>query len=162
MVKYLIVLRHGEAHSFLHQTSDFQRELTELGKQQIKSAANFIKEKELIPDVILASAATRTRQSAAIAFLEMECNKTALYLKQELYSTSMEQIIEILSDQNSTIEKLMVVGHNPELSMLLTHLSGDGYITMDTGQVFILKTEIEEWYHLSADTCTIVFQHHLN
>lgn len=162
MVKYLIVLRHGEAHSFLHQASDFQRELTELGKQQIKSAANFIKEKSLVPEVILASAATRTRQSAAIAFLEMECNKTALYLKQELYSTSVEEIIDLLSKQSDALNCLMIVGHNPELSMLLTHLSGEDFISLQTGQVFVLQTEIDEWSHLSADTCTIIFQHHLN
>ncbi|MCB1586478.1 MAG: histidine phosphatase family protein [Xanthomonadales bacterium] len=120
--KTIFVVRHG--HAVSHAETDFARALTEKGIHAVKQTADFIKNfSENLSQKIQAcicSAAERTSQTAKIVC--SHCRINCVETKKELYSTYSGEWLKQVEE--SPFETLLLVGHNPTLSELVTRLSG--------------------------------------
>ncbi|HWL51151.1 MAG TPA: histidine phosphatase family protein [Chthoniobacteraceae bacterium] len=115
----LLILRHAEAET--RASTDEARRLTDTGRQQAEAAARFVVERRLIPDLLLTSPLTRARETAAI--VAAACGMSADpadFLKSGMRpGTALEEL-----GAYAQIERLMIVGHEPDLSSLVVHLLG--------------------------------------
>jgi len=59
----LILLRHGDAERDAESGDDFDRRLTDLGRRESEGAGQTLSEMGLIPDLVVASAAVRVRET---------------------------------------------------------------------------------------------------
>jgi phosphohistidine phosphatase len=144
MASRLLVLRHGEAESFLSAGSDSARQLTDFGRQQIQLSLAVLNSKGLTPDIILASPYVRAQQSA-------ECARTA-YPKAEFQTwqalvpeSDVFQLSELLQQQQQ--KTILLVSHQPFVSGLLSYLCGQpsGRYPMDTASLACLESDSELW-----------------
>jgi len=118
----LFLLRHGQAESNSADQTDFSRALLEKGRQQARNAARLLREADSLPDLVLCSPLVRTRQTAQ-AFADAAGMPGPV--SQAWLSSGMNPetaLAELTSFHE--FEKIMIVGHEPDLSFLIQHVIG--------------------------------------
>lgn len=147
-MKHLILLRHGEAG--FSDGVDFQRQLTPLGKENLNRLGETLLSGGMKVDFLHCSSATRTRETAEIikkyvAIEEVEYTR-------EIYDGNLESLMQLLERTPKEAESCMFIGHNPTISLLLSHLSHGDYIGLKPGMMAIVELEISDWYMIGLGT----------
>ncbi len=117
----LILMRHGKAERHAAQGGDFERALAERGRQDVALIASALAAEGLAPDLVLVSAARRTRETweaAAGAFP----GATAEVLRN-LYHAEAQEVLAAVREADAPAGTVMVVGHNPGLHDLSLRLA---------------------------------------
>lgn len=65
-IKTLLILRHGKSSWKLPELADHDRPLNKRGKRDAPKIGNLLKEKDLVPDLIISSNAVRAEKTAKI------------------------------------------------------------------------------------------------
>jgi phosphohistidine phosphatase len=142
----LYILRHGLAveHGAPGYAKDADRPLTPKGERKLGRIADAMEAFELSFDLILSSPYTRARQTAEIVADALGLRKK-LELHDELTPEgSFNKLIESITRRKSAPENVLLVGHEPYLSELISTLvAGDASmrITMKKGGLCKLSSE---------------------
>lgn len=118
MIVYLI--RHGEAESYSSTGRDFDRVLTEKGKQEFSKMVSLSLPALTNIEIILSSPLKRALQTAEILYNQL--NKKAEIIRHNelapgLNAKSLEVIWNLYSERN----EIALVAHQPDLSDLVYH-----------------------------------------
>ena len=150
-MKRLFLLRHGETG--FSEGTDFQRQLTAKGKENLKRLGEELKNRDLEIDVMYCSSAERTMETATIlqSYIQIE---TEFFLK-EIYEGNLQTLLKILENCPSHADSCLIVGHNPILSLLVSHISGENYINMRPGMMACIDMEVSEWKMVGLNTGTL-------
>jgi phosphohistidine phosphatase len=122
-MKRLTLVRHAHAKVEAARVSDFERPLSRRGKAEAKATALSLFEAGLLPDLLLASPARRTVQTAQIIVRELQLPERHLRQDEVLYLAAPETILKVIQATGPRIEDLMIVGHNPGISALANLLA---------------------------------------
>jgi phosphohistidine phosphatase len=116
----LYFLRHGEADWPDWKKSDDARPLTKRGKKEMHDVAAFLKRVKAKPDLIVTSPLPRGSQTAKIAaeHLKVKCSQDKL-----LAPGFGRQELELLLKKYPA-DSLMIVGHEPDFSHMISQLTG--------------------------------------
>jgi phosphohistidine phosphatase len=110
------LLRHAEAEDG-GRKSDFERVLTKFGRAQAKLVGEYLKDNNIIPDLILCSDAVRTKQTLELANEVCHLHLQIRYLS-ELYNAHTDVLEKQLFMVDEDIKSVMLIGHNPAITML--------------------------------------------
>jgi phosphohistidine phosphatase len=116
----LYLLRHAEAVE--QAESDAARELTEKGVVQARKAGKFCRKNKFIPAIIITSPLKRAEQTARIVAKEIQ---NAEFIVDPSLSAGMQP--ETALDELKAYARfpsLMLVGHEPDFSLLAAYLLG--------------------------------------
>ena len=129
----LYFLRHGQAgDAETWQGDDFDRPLTDEGRERMKLEAEAIKLLDLGLDRIVTSPLVRARQTAAIVADALQM-RDALIEDQRLGpGFGLDQLANVLRDRART-SALMLVGHEPSFSATVSRLIGGAAIDFKKG-----------------------------
>jgi phosphohistidine phosphatase len=113
------LLRHADAE--VHAATDLERPLSEKGRRQAAEVARFLGDHPAVPDVILASPALRTVQTAEIIGRALN-----LELIRCPWALPGMQVDEALSELKAygRFRRVMLVGHQPDLGEVIAFLLG--------------------------------------
>jgi phosphohistidine phosphatase len=143
----IFILRHGIAVERGTEgfEKDSERPLTDKGKRQLRKSAAAMKRLKLRFDLILSSPYVRARQTAEIVADELKLKKH-LKLSDALKSENHpETMIGEMSRLKPKPENLLLVGHEPYLSHLISQLvSGNGDLALDFKKGGLCKLEIQK------------------
>lgn len=118
-MKRLTLLRHGHAEARA-EDGDFHRALDARGRDEVARSTTMILESFAPPDVLLVSAAQRTRQTAEV-FRQIAAAAGVtprVIIEQRLYHASWQETMELAQGVAADVAHLLVIGHNPGLSEL--------------------------------------------
>lgn len=119
----LILLRHANAQA--QGPTDFERELSPRGRDQARRVAGHLTGNDLLPDLVLCSAAVRTRQTwAGIARELGEGAPGEVHYLQELYATTPQKVRTLVRERGGQAQTLLIVGHEPIMSMTAADFAG--------------------------------------
>lgn len=104
----LFLMRHAEAKSLNHH-DDHLRALTQKGIKEAEEAAAFLQKYKI--DKILVSNAVRTIQTGEI--IRNKINSAKFEICPELYASTSEDIIELISQQEDQNRHILIIAHNP-------------------------------------------------
>ena len=128
----LYLLRHADAATLANVDDD--RALSEKGIMQSKTVADFCQQKNLNLGMILTSPLLRAQQTAKPVAKKLGIKiETVPWL---VYATEAQQVIDQL-DMRSDIPSIMLVGHEPDFSLLAETLLGS-----EVGSVHIRKASL--------------------
>lgn len=133
----LYLLRHANADTVAAR--DSERALSEKGVQQAQKIARFCEAKELEPQVIISSPYLRAQQTAAAVAKHL---KLELLIEPWLASGMQPESAAEELRLRRDVERLMIVGHEPDLSGLISHLLGmpdEGNIEIRKGSLTALE-----------------------
>jgi phosphohistidine phosphatase len=135
MTCQLILMRHAKSDHDDPSPSDHDRELAMRGRRDTPRMAAWLAEEDCIPDRILSSSSVRTAQTAQL-LIETWGQKPTVCFIESLYLANPETILEAIRKENGGAARLMILAHNPGMSMLTSILSNRA-IEMPTAAVAI-------------------------
>ena len=155
-MKNLYLIRHAKSDWNDGSKSDFERGLNKRGEKAIFIMAAILKEKKIMPDLILSSSAKRTKLTAEGLAKEIGYNGKINYI-DSLYMAEPETVHRLIQDVKNTVDTLFVVGHNPETTELCNMLSKEYIDNVPTLGIVALKLPIDHWEEFKLDEGKIQF-----
>lgn len=129
----LYFLRHGLAGNPQDwKGDDRERPLTNKGKNHLELTAETLSRMDLGLERIITSPLTRARQTAAIIATQFKMKKNIIEDDRLAHGFDIHKLGEILESQAGT-RVLMLVGHEPEFSTVISELTGGGRIELKKG-----------------------------
>lgn len=123
-MKTLLVLRHAKASQNASFAVDFERPLKPRGRNQALALGRMLQERNVAVDAIVASPAVRVVETIT-GVLEGSGRSVEPVYDRRLYCASPKTLIEVIHETGDTVERLLIVGHNPGLQHLLLTLAED-------------------------------------
>ena len=114
-LKRLTLIRHATADQDAG-VRDFERPLNRKGQGEAQEMAKRLNERGLVPDLILVSSATRTRETADAFAKILGVAARLLQADDSLYLADGEHILSTIRAVGPRVGHLMVIGHNPGIS----------------------------------------------
>jgi phosphohistidine phosphatase len=134
----LYFLRHGEADWPGWTKPDDERPLTDFGKKEVRQLAKFLGRLKVEPDLIVTSPLPRALQTAEVAAEEL---KTKLRQDEALEpGFGISELSTVLKRHRSKV--LMLVGHEPDFSSVISALTG-GFVKMSKAGVALIDIDPE-------------------
>lgn len=149
-MKTLLILRHAKSSWDNPALSDLDRPLNKRGKRDAPRMGKHLKQQELVPDYIVSSSAKRARKTAAK--VAKACGyKDKIIRMEDLYLALPGVYYQYLQELSNKYQRVMVVGHNPTMEVLVSHLS-DELHRMPTAAIAHFELPIDNWKLLDLST----------
>ncbi|WP_320034728.1 histidine phosphatase family protein [Halarcobacter sp.] len=116
-MKELYIVRHAQKESMANFSDDYDVTLTKQGKEDAKNLGINLKNKNIMPDLIVSSPAIRARDTAEIIAKEIGFDKSIM-INEVIYQAFLNELIESITYTFDTVNSLMIIGHNPALTAL--------------------------------------------
>lgn len=118
MNKQALLLRHAKSDWNDPSQSDADRPLNERGVRAAHILGDYIAQRELVPDRILCSTATRAMQTGELVSSAWKTSVGIDYLPQ-LYMATPETIIAEIREADQRYGRVLVIGHNPGMAQAI-------------------------------------------
>ncbi|RPA69095.1 phosphohistidine phosphatase SixA [Cyclobacteriaceae bacterium YHN15] len=152
--KTLFLLRHAEAEFVTGPGGDISRELSIRGQSQISRLAKLLKKNQIEFDSVLSSNAKRTQQSTEIVTQWVSAKK--IHFLMELYEADPHQMLSIINQVGWEVDNLLVVGHNPTISALVSYLTEQEFISLQPGMIAKIEIHTGNWNEVGRGTGTLL------
>jgi phosphohistidine phosphatase len=136
----LYLLRHGIAEEHGPDKPDPDRRLTDEGVAEMRSEAGALRKLGLKLDIIVTSPYDRALQTAEIVADALEM-KDRLEVDQRLAAGCRLGDLQEILGSRSGIQRLMIVGHNPDLPSMAGQLAGGAAIDLKKGGLIRLDVD---------------------
>jgi len=147
-VRTVLLMRHGKSAWDEEGIEDHDRSLAKRGKREAAHMGQILRARDLLPDVILSSAAKRARSTARRVVKASEYSGEVIY-DERLYFQGLEPYLERLSDLPDEAQSALLIGHNPLLEELVLLLSNEA-VRLPTAAVACIDLSITSWASLNA------------
>ncbi|HXW87426.1 MAG TPA: histidine phosphatase family protein [Streptosporangiaceae bacterium] len=118
----LIVMRHAKAGE-LPGGPDFERALRPRGERDSAAAGRWLASRRIEPDLVLCSAARRTRQTWQRLSKELG-GEPEFAAQRVLYQADAEDVAEVVRQTSEQVRTVLYIGHNPAAADLVGLLTG--------------------------------------
>jgi phosphohistidine phosphatase len=136
-VRRLTLYRHAKTERDAPGGRDFDRRLTERGRDDAARLGREIGDLGLGFDRILVSPARRAVETAEGAGL-------AAIRDERIYNASPDELLAIVEDAGDQVGSLMLIGHNPGFERLASRLVGER-VEMPTGSLVEIELPGDSW-----------------
>lgn len=124
-MKTLFLLRHAKSSWSEPGLADFNRPLNERGRRAAPLIARHLAHCGLWPDLILCSAALRTRETLALMLPGLACD-AVLRIESSLYEADAAALLKRLKRIETEVDCVLLIAHNPGLEDLAARICGGG------------------------------------
>jgi phosphohistidine phosphatase len=129
MKRSLLIMRHGKSDWNTGSQSDFERPLAKRGLKAVKCIGKWLIQQKFTPDHIISSPANRAQQTAIGICRKLKLDESSITWEPRIYAADMQTLIDVLAACPSEKQKVMLIGHNPGLEMLVCYLAGETFET---------------------------------
>jgi len=152
----LTLIRHAKSSWSDAELSDFDRPLNKRGMKNAPLMGKIIKKRGLVFDQIVASPALRAITTARLIAAKLGVPEQDIQQRQELYDASVDELLACLHSLDNSKKSIALVAHNPGLTSLCNHLSGESIINLPTCAVAVIEFDLDDWQALYQDTGRLV------
>jgi len=149
-MKTLLIMRHAKSSWKDENLADHDRPLKKRGEYDAIQMGERIRKQGLTPQRIITSTAKRALKTAEL-FAEACHYEARIIATRQFYGAEPEDFVEVLRQLDDEDERVMIVGHNPDLEMLLEMLTGT-LESLPTASIAQITLPIERWAELGEDT----------
>lgn len=154
-MKRLLILRHAKSSWSDASLDDWQRPLNDRGRRDAPRVGELLRDRSLVPDVIITSDAVRARATAQAVAASAGYTRE-LVVEPSLYLATPDDVIAVLNGvPDEDARSVMIVGHNPGLEGVIQQLTGE-YHGLTTAALVQLAVPIERWSELDGTTAASI------
>jgi len=142
----LYILRHGEAadHGDPRYKNDADRPLTPKGTQRTKALAHALRQMDITFDLIFSSPLVRARETAEIVERGLRLHGRLELTEHLAPSGDVEKLVHQLNKARPAPESILLVGHEPYLSSLISLLcTGSSHLSLTLKKGGLCRMEVE-------------------
>ena len=144
-MKTLYLLRHGKAPWPPDVADDFRRVLDETGERQAAAVGLGLARAEARLELIIASPADRTRQTAHIVAKALSYPAKHIRYAQEIYAADIWLLSSLVRANPSSLNALLMVGHNPVLANFGAWLTSEQIDFLPTCGLLAIGFDLPDW-----------------
>ncbi|SRR5258706_15588563 len=149
----LLLLRHAKSSWDDPSLDDFDRPLAPRGAKAASLMGAYIERHKLKPDLVLSSAAVRTRATLALVLAEWSGPAPGILYEDTLYLATPTVLLERLRRAKKEARRIMLLGHNPGLQAVALELIGKGKrksiaeiaTKFPTAALAVIEFDIDTW-----------------
>src|SRR5437762_9041010 len=124
-MKTLILVRHAKSSWDDTSLPDKDRPLNNRGKRDAPKMGERLAKRGAKPDLILSSPAKRALKTAEIIAKKLDYKRKDIVVDDRLYAVKPDDLLGVIRKLGDKLERVMVFGHNPELTELAHRLSSE-------------------------------------
>jgi phosphohistidine phosphatase len=109
------------------------------------------------PDMIVASPARRASKTARRLAAELGFGKKHIEIIEEIYGASADELLEIIRGLDNDAAVVVIVGHNPETTVLANILGDFDIDNVPTCGVVAFDFPVDSWGKVSKGKGTLAF-----
>lgn len=147
-MKRLIICRHAKSSWNDPDQRDFDRPLNKRGKRDAPEMGQRLGGQGFKPDLIMSSPALRARNTAEYYAQQLGYPLSRIRYNPNQYEASVSLLISLIQEADQAVQTLMVVGHNPESTMLANVLSGLMIDNIPTSGIVALEFASDNWHEI--------------
>lgn len=121
----LCLLRHAKSAWDDSALDDHDRPLQARGERAAVLMGQFMRQQDIRPDLVLCSSARRAQDTWTLAATRLPGSQ-AMSVEGELYLAGTAGLMDRLTALPSSMETVVLVGHQPDMQELALLLVGDG------------------------------------
>jgi phosphohistidine phosphatase len=144
--RFLLVMRHAKSSWDNAHAADHERTLNAQGRDAAPKMARWMSAHHWLPERIVCSNATRTMETAEL-LLSTWGVPIEIDFTRELYLAPAEKYLEVASQFTDDIQRAMLIGHNPGVSILAGKVSEE-IDNMPTASLAIFRLTVNRWCEL--------------
>jgi len=144
-MKQLFIARHAKSSWDDFAIEDHERPILEKGKQKSEKVAAALKQKKILPDLIISSTAKRAKETAIILATGLGYPINNIRYEKRIYHADADDIFTELFGLDDSISSVMVVGHNPTFTDLVNHFSKTMIDNLPTSAVAAVTFKTDKW-----------------
>lgn len=141
----MIVIRHAKSSWDNLQLSDFDRPLNERGERDAPRMGKRLKEKRIVPDLLLSSPANRALTTCEKIADILGYPKEKIKTDRELYHAGEEEILHIIKKNNDKHDVVLIFGHNPGLTDFVNKLTDTFIDNVPTCGIVACSLNLNSW-----------------
>lgn len=145
-MKTLLVMRHAKSDWNADYSRDHERPLNQRGERSARLMGRVVAGEGHAPQLVVSSTAVRARSTAALANQAGDWG-AEIVLEDRLYEGGVDTAVDVARSAPD-VERLMLVGHQPTWSYLVSTLSGE-HVDVKTATVVVISFDIAEWSELT-------------
>jgi phosphohistidine phosphatase len=135
----LLILRHGKSDWSTGKV-DFERPLKERGRVAAQRIGAWLRSQGQIPDWVVSSDAERAKGTAEATVQTLGLKPKDIHWDTRLYAATLHELLDALRDCPQQCRRVLLVGHNPGLEDLVSHLAGRQIEIPDDGKLLPTAT----------------------
>ncbi len=144
-MKQLHITRHGKSSWDYEDISDIDRPLNNRGINNSYMMAKRLLDKEMMPDLLISSPATRALSTAVIFMRVMNLPSGTLQINELIYMGYVDELIEIILSLDNKYSNVMLFGHNPSFTVLANRFLTESVDNIPTAGIVSMSFEINNW-----------------
>jgi len=149
-MKSLLVLRHAKSSWKETDQVDHDRPLNKRGKHDAPRIGKLLRQERLIPELVLSSSARRARDTAEAA-IEASGYTPEIRHLPSFYQCDLGAFYDTLRLLPGDLDRVMIVGHNPELEQLVYALTAET-VVLPTAALVHISLPLQAWSDLDTNT----------
>lgn len=156
-MKTLLLVRHAKSSWKYPKLDDFERPLNKRGRKNAPLMGKILRQLKIKPDLIISSPANRAAMTARIIAEKIHYSILNIQYDESIYYSNEMELIRIISDFDDRIKEAMLVGHNPELTLLANTFGNYPVSNIPTSGVFCLNFDISTWSKIETSSGELKF-----
>ena len=122
-MKTLFLIRHAKSSWGDTGSPDKDRPLNDRGRRDAPKMGARLAKRDVKPDLILSSPAMRALKTAEIIAKKFDYRRKDIVVDDRLYAVEADDLLDVIHKLGDKLERVMLFGHNPELTELAHRLS---------------------------------------
>lgn len=155
-MKTLYLVRHAKSSWKDSSLDDIERPLNKRGKRDAPFMGELLKEKVVIPDVVISSPAKRASKTAQIITEQIGYSKKDIIYAEEIYEASSRELVDFIKKLDDKYNSVMIFGHNPGFTMLNNFLSKKYIDNIPTCGIVALEFN-NSWKEIEKNSAKMLF-----
>jgi phosphohistidine phosphatase len=151
-MRRLMLLRHAKSDWSTPGTRDQDRPLSARGREAAPKMGTYMARHGLVPDLIIASPATRVTDTLALVLPAFAKQPKAMP-DARLYETDADGVLTVIQETSRAVHSLLLVGHNPSLGDLASLLMASGDVAarqrliekFPTAALAVIDFPLDDW-----------------
>jgi phosphohistidine phosphatase len=123
--RQLVLLRHAKSSWDDPGLIDHDRPLAPRGQKALRKIARHVSSSGMAPELVLCSSARRAVQTLEGISSALPA-EVRVSVEDRLYAADPEDLLARLHAVDDDVQGVLMIGHNPGMEDLATHLVGDG------------------------------------
>ncbi len=156
-MKQLLICRHAKSSWKNPELADIARPLNRRGKRNALLMGERLAARGMIPDFTLSSPAKRAGKTAVRLCKGMKVSRKLISINDAIYDTDSRGLLNVISKTDDRYYRLMLIGHNPELTLLVNHLAPVNIYNVPTCGIVAFSLAVNSWQDVQQAQAELLF-----
>ncbi len=125
VMKTLFLVRHAKSSRDDPSLPDRERPLDDRGRHDAPKMGKRLTNRGVKPDLLVSSPALRALTTAQLIADEIGYQRKDIVVDERLYASSPDDLLAVICALDDKLDRVMLVGHNPEFTELAHRLSSE-------------------------------------